>query len=503
MEATHIADCAQLVKVFEKAMLAAPSEGAVMGAMLPQVASIGVNAHAASSNLEDMVKPELPEPIQAILDATSGSVELPQDWMPDGKLFQAASDPLNLDKWRDWLEECIPCQFRVSLRAELFDGIDEILLATLEEMLNNFLKELAFILNILNAPDVYQDACLLLRALDGICIPDLQRMLSLLAALLYRLTAKEIAGIDIMKLIVLPIFQPIFLGIAMLFSQYKLLVVDPLRCVTTYLNLQLEKIKSGDFLNNANIARLEQLNADLRLLDSTTDKQEFKKKLKEIQQSIKTFDEGVSAIQNALGSSGLELQYWVTRGINEVESAVDELINEVAAFVGTSNRENIDFLLRQYEKLKILRLIAFVSGLIKALVSGFNCKLDSPDAAQHTLAQFFDNFLGPNSNVTVQVDPDTNDIQLIFNKDALRPLVPEFDGASIGIDLEVQTQSPTSQPPIIVQPTGDSEVDRAVNAIIEQVVNPVRVKPPCFFEATDEDNNKLAKFIAELDAIEV
>jgi hypothetical protein len=501
MDAGAAADHAAIIKVFQKSLMSASSEEAVIGAVLPKMASMQVDSNAAASNLENAVNPPIPQEVSAVLAAANEGVEVPKIELPNELFGGAVDQALGVANWQEYLEQCIPCSQRVILRAGLVDLLSDTLLATLEQMINNFLKELAFVMNLLNAPDVYQDACLLLKALNEVCIPDLQRMLSLFAALLYKMTAEELAQFDLMKLIVTPIFQPIFIGIATLFGQFKGLICDPLECVVTQLDLQIEKLKVGAFLHSPGVRNTADAltDADIALQNLAFGEgdsaQEVNDSLAAAQQATGEWDDGLTAIQNSMGSSLMELRNLTFGGVREVQSKAEELVSEIQKFVGDSDGETLEFMLRQYKKIRLIRMIGFVSALVKALIGGFNCDLDGPDAAQHTLAQFFDNFLGPDAPVIVQVDPDTNDIELYFDRTVLQPL-QSAQGAASGTPTD-------TQPPLVIEPTGDSEVDAAVNAIITQALQPVTVKPKCFFETSGSDSDKLQEFISQLDATEV
>jgi hypothetical protein len=496
MDANEASDHAAIIKVFQKGLMASTDENAIIGAMLPKVASIQVDSHSASANLSNAVKPPVPAEVQSLLDSVNEGIELKVD-LPDELFGGEIDQALGVQNWREYIEKCIPCRQRVLLRAGLVDLIDTTLLSTMETMINNFLKELAFVVNMLNAPDVYQDACLLIRALNDVCVPDLQRILSLFSMLLYRLTAEELASFDLMKLIVTPIFQPIFIGIATLFGQFRGLVADPLECVVNQLDLQIEKLQVGDFLNSPALRDVEEGLVDTNIqlqniaFGSGDQAREVNDAFDKARDTTGTWDEGLTAIQNSMGSALIELRNLTFEGVRDVQSMADNLVSEIQKFVGDSDKETTQFMLRQYKKLRLVRMIGFISALIQALSDGFECDLDGNDAAQQTLATFFDNFLGPDVPVIVQVDPDTNDIELYFDRTALTPVIQEAAGES------------TTQPPVIIQPSGDEEVDAVVNDIITQASQPVTVKPPCFFSADQSDEDRLQDYINKLDAIEV
>jgi hypothetical protein len=508
MEATKTQDCTQIVKAFQKKLLSASDEGSIMGGMMAATAMMQVNAVSASGNLANAISPPIPQIILDALAAASAvgpKVKLPSD---TGELLRSLTKGNELaGLGLEWLERCVPCALRIKFRSELAFSLSDLLLDILEDMLNNFLKELAFIMNMLNSTDVYQDACLLIKSLEDVCIPDIQRMISLLSAILYRTTSKEIMQqVDIMKLLIYPIFQPIFTNITQLFGQYKSLVTDPLQCVVSQLNAQLEKIKTGGFLNNSTINSIETRTIELEKIAKISgvegiagpgevdfQSDEVKTSLKNAQQAGLAYDGQIGAMQDSLGSAVFHLRRMVMSGIVEVESVLSELQSELQKFVGGGQEETLEFLLAQYDKLLVVRMIQFLSAMVTALAGGFSCDIPNEEAGNVVLAQFFDQFLGPQSPVILQVDPVTNDVILTLDSGVLQPLAVAGEAS-----INLSANSQVANPPILIDPTGNNEVDQAVSAIIKQAVTPVRVKPRCFFDTQRPDDDRLAAILAEL-----
>jgi len=491
MEATKLQDCSQVAKLFQKKMLSAPAEDNVIGGLMSCTVMMQVGADSASSNLTNAISPPIPDIIQQLLNAASESsisVELPID---ASGILAAGNQMSGLGL--EWLEKCVPCSLRLKFRADLALSLNDTLLNTLEDLLGNYLKQLAFIMNMLNASDVYQDACLLLKALNDVCIPDIQRMISLMSAMLYRQTSKEILeSTDIMKLLIQPIFEPIFTNITQLFGQYKVLVTDPLQCVIGQLSASLEKIKTGGFLENQNISAIESRTNELEQITGITGTEQLtgvdfnspavSGALRSARSAGLSYDDYISNMQNSLGSSVFHLKRIVTSGVVEVESVLAELLSELDKFVGGGQQETLEFLTKQYDKLLIVRMIQFLIATVRALSGGLNCEIPDAEAANSVLTQFFEEFLGPESNVLISVDTTTNNIMLV---------------------LDTNVNDILGESNITIDPTGNNEVDQAVDAIITQANTPVRVIPQCFFEAQTPDDNKLAAFLAELDNTEV
>jgi hypothetical protein len=475
--------------------------------MMPSVVTMQVNAASASSNMTNALEPPIPQPVLDILAAGAlqegPTADLPID--PEELLNKSAQAGL------EWLEKCIPCNLRLQFRAELVNTLSDQFFASMEELLNNYLKELAFVFNVLRAPDVFQDACLLMRSMKDICIPDLQRMISLLASMIYRDSVREIAEFDILKFLITPIFQPLFGGITVLFGQYKSLITDPLQCVVANLGFHLDNLKTGGFLSDGAIFAIEKKSDELQRLGKVdgevneteidANSQAIKDTLVEAKRMGTTLDEYNDAFQDTMGTAVFHLRRQLMVGIVEVESILGNLEAELQKLIGGSKSETTEFLIRQYEKLLLVRMISFISALIQALAGGFNCDTSNPDTADEVLNTFFDQYLGPQSPVEIHKDPVTNKIQLVLSSDALDPFRASITNVQeAGADGSVEADM--ASPPLVIEATGDNAVDQAVNAIIEQAATPVTIKPRCFFANTTEDS-RLAQYIADLNAQEV
>jgi hypothetical protein len=484
MDATKAADCAAIIKAFEKHMLTAPSEAAIVGSTIPRLAAINSNATAAARSIQNLVNPPIPQELLTSFNS-GATTEGQQNTVLPGEFSQVASKSVDINNWQEWLQDCIPCDLRVELRAELLLKLDDQLLDLLEQLRAQYLKELSFILNLLNATDVYSDVCPLLFAMRDICIPDLQRIISLLASIIYRMTVRELTQIDLIKLLVAPIFQPLFSGLVGILNQYKVLITDPLNCVVSNLNAQLGKLQTGNSLNQALVKDLIKKADALGLISGEAQKAEITEKLSQAHQPFQTIDEGITAMQNAAGSAVVNLRRFLVSGIYEVEVLLDRLKSELASFLGVDSKDTAEFLLGQYQKILIFRLIEFISALVKALTVGFNCDFNDPQKAEDTVGRFLNDFLGPKAPILVRTDNVTGDLVLIFNPGLAEAFEPTGESTSIAQNIT---------------PASDKEVDETFNAIISQSSQPVRIRPRCVFEPDSVDSNKLAQFIAELEA---
>jgi hypothetical protein len=491
-----ISDCSSIIKAFQKKMLTAPSEAAISGATMLRVSSIQSNSRAASSSLQNAIQPPIPsELISAGFSNSSSGSDSAASANVSLSLGQAFSNVQSreLRGLQEFLADCIPCDLRVEFRAELVSKLDDAFLDMLEEMINNYLKELSFLVNLLNATDVYADVCPLLFILQDICIPDLQRLLSLLASILYRMTVRELTSLDLMKILILPLFQPLFNSLFGMLNQYKALITDPLQCVLANMDTQLNKLKIGEVMSDRLITDIV-LKADkLKLLETDDDKAKLISTLDAARQPFQDLDAGINAMQNASGSAVMHLRRLSLVGIFEIETLLKELKAELANFLGFNQAETVEFMLNQYQKMLIFRLISFIAALVKAKTVGFNCDFTDQTKAEDTVGRFLSDFLGPNAPVIVTNNTVTGDIQLIFNPDNKRNLPDLFPDQQAEVVVQVGFPRKT------LRASGSPEVDSAINAIINQSNQPVTIKPGCVFEPGLVDSNQLAKWIRDLE----
>lgn len=478
LSATEASDCSLIIKSFQKHLLSTPTEESILAASLSRLVSIHSNSVSSAEALRNLTSPPIPDEILKSFDKKASTSETSAT-LPE--LQEEVEKSVDISRFQDFLDACIPCDFRVDLRAEFSSSLDEDLLQTLTQMGDGYLKQLAFVVNLLNSKDVYADVCPMLFAFQDICIPDLQRMISLLSGILYRISVKELAGVDLIKLLVLPIFQPIFSGLVGLLLHYKLLIVNPLECVNANLSFQLEKIKTSQILNPEVVDTIVTSSENLKIT-SPKSRDDMIRALNTARIPFSTLDQGINAIQNTAGSAAFNINRLLTVGTSEVNMLIETLKTELASFIGTSENESVEFLLTQYQKLTIFRSIVFLASLVQAKGSGFSCDFKNEDTAQGTVDQFLNEFLGPNSPILVTKNSITGDTELFFNPD-----LSQIGKTTRVIELSTKIAS-----------TGNAVVDKSIDAIITQSSQPVAIKPECVFVKGSTDANKLAQFINEL-----
>jgi hypothetical protein len=245
MATTDLADCLMIAARFEKAASWSPTEESVFA-----VAGLALDGMRASAT-SFIAQTESGQALAASASTTSEDQQhevnlrnLDQADENDEGFFQkVASNFYNEDETEDlrkiFNSECIPCGFRIdhmgNLIAQTFSspngGISEYL-RTWEQAFTQFLNQIATLLNLFNGFDQFVDLCALVKFLnDFVCIPDLQRILSALMALMNR-TSFEFGGImGLMLQLIGPLFQPFLSNILVELQNYLAMVIRPLECI--------------------------------------------------------------------------------------------------------------------------------------------------------------------------------------------------------------------------------------------------------------------------------
>lgn len=437
---THIADCSQVVKAYQKALFASTDEESVYSALLPKVANIRSTATSTSALLSNISNPPLPD--TAVLSGQAQSVS--------GEL-------LNPENWQEVLQKCIPCDFRINLKSELLDQLPLDFLNDLANLLDQLIAQIDAIIKLLNSGAVYSDLCSLYKFFtEFVCIPDLQRIIALLGAILYRMSVNLSLGLDVIKSLVQPIFLPIFINLTALLQQFISLIVNPLDCIVSAIDLQLEKLDITKGLTTPQVQAI----ADSATQPGLTGVQTTVSVQKDI---------GIDNVQFALFSSMRELKGFIQQGQNDLRFTLETYVREINKFVGEVHGD-MNFFEIQLEKLKIVRLINFIGAVITILNKGFECN-DPPKGTTEEFAGFLNEFLEPVRDITVTFDPITGQANLTF-------------ASQVSVNNTLVS-------------TGDSTIDTTITNIVSRATTPVTVKPQCLLGTTSDPN--VAKWIAELD----
>jgi hypothetical protein len=519
---TDLQDSALIAQTFERGAHYTPKEVAVFATLNRHLE----NYRHISKNTSNMLKSYVMVPENSVSQQMEASIKASQDAgaeIPDagtadpkdGQAFaqslgmdsfeQSTGDSDNFgDKFSKWLSDCIPCDLRIGSWLELNPNIDlgNILRAGLSGMLD-FLNGLG---NLLRNLDVFGDFCALMDLFNFTCIPDLQRILLLLATLLAFEMPKIDGLIGLVQALIAPLFSPILTAIMGLFDQFILLVANPLECIVDAINQQLEKLPRSDnpffpqkeVVTNpetgyrevkttpGTVSGLAQtFGASDETFRSIVEKEEKAVALKEewVDAPTQSAVESISAVSQGVGEGLSVLKGFISDTIAMLKEKLRFYLADLQSLLGDMASVDASYIAMSLRKMQIIRLISFITALITALASGNIgfCKGGGTAAEAHEIDNFYNNYLGPNNSFNVTVDEQGNlnfrekDDRLVEqHKKALpnRENVFEFEGKDLA-----------------------SQQIREVATVLSE---PVQVTKPCRLEVTATEAETLNRYISEL-----
>lgn len=279
MATTDLPDCLQIAARFERAASWAPTEESVFAVAGLALDGMRVHSEAFINQTESSQALSVSQSAQ-----TAGSAVAPNATsLIMGNQSQGAN-MRNLDKGDEEDEgffqkiagnfypdtgsvndlggifnsECIPCGFRLDHMGNLIQaaftspigGLSEYL-KLWEQAFSQFLNQIMQLLNIFSGLDQFIDLCALVKFLnDFVCIPDLQRMLSALMALMNR-TSFEFGGImGLILQLVGPLLSPFLSNILAELQNYLLMIIRPLECIIDSIQAIISKLDYNVLFQN-------------------------------------------------------------------------------------------------------------------------------------------------------------------------------------------------------------------------------------------------------------
>jgi hypothetical protein len=452
---TEFQDCMLIANTFEKAAHSTPTEAATFATVSRTIQ----NTKQFSRSVIDSMETYLRTPEQSGLseDQTRSLQSL-----NIGNESHSTLDSQFGEQLLDLVRDCIPCEFRLQAFMELAANAN--LLSILEGALLAKLNMLQNIGGLLKNIDIYSDLCGLLNMLSFMCVPDLQRIIATLMALFILEVPKLDGLIGVIQILIAPIFTPVLMGLLALLDQFVILVTNPLECVIRALNFQLRKLS---------------FSVDLNVVTPSGD-------------DINTTVSGGPA--EGLTGGIAELSKFIAEAKINIELKLKFYIDQIKALTGEIGNGDIANIAASLRQLKIIRLIAFVAGMITAVSKGqLACSAGRKPPELSELDNFFENFVNPNSPFNLWIDNEGNirvDEKLDDFVVAVAPSSQENGLPNIGNVFQFEGQD-------LVDPSVAQAIDQTQTILVESVQAVV----PCRFNTTTADANKVNQFIAELNQL--
>ena len=274
LSALEMQDCITLQKAFERGAAYATTEESVFAMMTPILAGIRSQSGGLITQLENGDKLSTPEGVQdkfsqvpssgtasfAIgsedLSANFNNIEkgteddsgfltkLKGNWTGGGK---------GLNKIFD--SKCIPCGVRLdTLGQVLVEGFEDFGKAFLEHWknwLSMFLKQLMAFKDLFSMPDNLIDICALIKFfLDFMCVPDLQRMLAALMALMARVNFDFSLTINLVLGLIAPLLIPFLSNLVDMMAKYIMMIIKPIECIIRSIQNLISKLDYNILFQN-------------------------------------------------------------------------------------------------------------------------------------------------------------------------------------------------------------------------------------------------------------
>ncbi len=371
VDTIDLQDCAAIARAFERASHFSVNEASIFAPITKHIESMRSWSQVNQQVLGSwFATPKTQDSEDSATKSTGLKIE---------NTFTAVADDDFGDALKKVYKDCVPCSDRIDLLATFNPGKDllDIFRVDIEQKIA-FLTDLDSLLSDVN---VYGDICRLIGFLNFMCVPDLQKMVSVLMALMMKFNLSLDGLFSLIMTIVAPLFSPLIASIANLLSQYELLVLNPINCV----------IDSADDV-------LARLSFEIGESGSADDLRPVRERLLSAQERTNVgVQTGLGLLRNKLFDADQLLR-------NRLTFYLDQL-NKLT---GDWNGDSTTYLTQSLDKLQIVRLIALVQAIIDIIRTGGQLCLAGEIPTESELNAFFGNFLNPNSFFQLTVDDDGN-----------------------------------------------------------------------------------------------
>lgn len=243
-------DCMTCQKAFERSAAYATTEESVFAMMSTiltpmRTQSAGlVNQLDASDNRVDATG--FKNQNNATEDDEGYFQKLKSNWVPGG-----SNDPLGglFDS------KCIPCDFRFDTVGQAtianFENFGNAFLEHWKQWLMMFMKQLMALKDLFSLPDKFIDICALIKFfLDFMCVPDLQRMLSVFMALMTRISFDFTGVLNLVLGLIAPLITPFLSAIVDMLAEYIMMIVKPIECIINAIQNMISKLDYNVLFQN-------------------------------------------------------------------------------------------------------------------------------------------------------------------------------------------------------------------------------------------------------------
>ena len=503
-------DCALIARTFETAAHSTPIEAAVWAPFARILANNKTFSLQASSSISDYIKaPQMAAlKLQGQVGQMSASSGMGvQNTSPGSGSVDELMSGVGFGGYRTQMSgaskfgetmsayamKCLPCSPLQALPkpGELLDSAKPpkpgdvgrltsfiqlnpsiAIMKVLEQDIKDKLAVLFSVVDLFSKPPT-TDMCGLIKALDPICILDLQRMIAMLMArIMFDVPALN-GMLDLLGQLVGAIFAPILQSVNSLIDMFIQLITAPLRCVVSAIEAVDANLSEG-------VASSSSAQLSSAVGDASSDVQKTLKKTTDA----------------ALTQSGLKE---LTKSIESAKKSLEELAefytSELKALIGDQNGGDANYLNFAMKKLTQIRQIMMIVAMIRAKLAG-HAACNRPKGAtpdKDALNSFFKTYINPESPFETWID--ANGQMHVAEKGTTAALTT--GGGS-------KTTALPKPENVLKFEGGGTSIDPTVATTTENIATalskPVEIITKCQFDTTQQQAEQINKWIEELNA---
>ena len=530
-------DCNLIVKAYEKGCHASMTEASVFAPFTNQLDFIQ-NMSSTISKQMDSYSPQKNRP-----DNDSSFSDFLSNIFPDD--LDASINLQGSAEFGLLDSECIPCGFRINFNEELgvkiaISDIGSYMLEMMEAWLQKALSQIRNLIDMFKNLDHYIDICTFLDFFKNfVCIPDLAKILAILAALMMDLSFELNAIIDFAISLIVPLFVPFLTNLLDSLMKYVLLIIQPIECIIDSIQNLLGKLDYNVLFQNIpsqvqllksnaikipvlgalvpeggvsfdlspavraqrekeqatvdkayeNLRRLQKASANVDASDSAA----YEKYKEQETQARQEYQDAVKERDlSEIGEANLAIEKFQTQlkgTILQLISLLREAVLKFDAWV-SGIFEEFKKLLNQYvggtglyinfgvKKLGIIQMIAFITSLIKLLNKDISCDDEDKEV------EVFANSVSKESGFKIFTDENGD----IFIEENIKEIDDVVDALNI--------QNPKS----LINYTGDKVLDETLSDTVKKLTIPNRLKIKCSLTSSVKDQEKVNQWISELNS---
>jgi hypothetical protein len=406
--------------------------------------------------------------------------------------------------------------------------------------------------NLLTGKGKTTDICPLIKFFkEFMCVPDLQRMIAALTALIMQLGIELSSLFDLVLQLVGPLMMPFLNEIINQINQFFLTAIKPLECIIGVITSHLSKLDYGAIFSNPTNAQIKGtietgtitltkskvdlnpiatnqnqkdhlavLKAEEKLIkikqnskninisnssDVILQRQQEQQSQQEYQDSLRNKDltaigktnEELHKILETTRSALFNLIKYLKMVIDKFNAFQNILVGDFIKMLNTLTGGGTGLLIQLNDKLAIVQLITLIKAIMNVYKNGLQCDTDGDKNNIIPVLPIRSNMVVyEDKEGYIHIDENSSEIDAAIDG-AIKGIGRNPDNFDVVGNGDVAYQKLTS----LIKLTGNELLDSDISRVIESLARPSRVTFKCPLETTVADAEKVNQWISELNAL--